>query len=100
VQSIATDPGDATLVSTMISMAKGLKKRVVGEGVEIEEQMAFLQALGCDEAQGYYFSKPVAAAQFAKLLEKRPAPFFIPYFPTLPFPIDKPAHISRTAKAH
>jgi diguanylate cyclase (GGDEF)-like protein/PAS domain S-box-containing protein len=100
VQSIATDPGDATLVSTMISMAKGLKKRVVGEGVEIEEQMAFLQALGCDEAQGYYFSKPVAAAQFAKLLEKRPAPFFIPYFPTLPFPIDKPARISRTAKAH
>jgi diguanylate cyclase (GGDEF)-like protein/PAS domain S-box-containing protein len=100
VQSITTDPGDATLVSTMITMAKGLKKRVVGEGVETEEQMTFLQALGCDEAQGYYFSKPVAAAPFAKLLEKGVAPFFIPHFPTLPFPIDRHTHISRTAKAH
>jgi EAL domain-containing protein (putative c-di-GMP-specific phosphodiesterase class I) len=50
-------------------MARSLKLRVVAEGVETPEELAFLQAHQCDEAQGYYFSRPVAAEQFAKLLE-------------------------------
>lgn len=68
VQNITSDKGGAPIVRAVITMAKSLKQSVVGEGVETEEQMAFLQAHGCDEAQGYYFSKPVVAARFAALL--------------------------------
>jgi EAL domain-containing protein (putative c-di-GMP-specific phosphodiesterase class I) len=75
VHDITTDTDDVTIVSAVITMAKGLKKCVIAEGVETEEQMTFLQAHGCDEAQGYYFSKPVVAHQFAKLLETGIAPF-------------------------
>jgi EAL domain-containing protein (putative c-di-GMP-specific phosphodiesterase class I) len=75
IHDITTDTDDATIVSAVITMAKGLKKGVIAEGVETEEQMTFLQAHGCDEAQGYYFSKPVVALQFAKLLETGIAPF-------------------------
>jgi len=50
-------------------MGQSLKHRVIAEGVETAEQLAFLQAHGCDEGQGYYFSRPVAAQQFSKLLE-------------------------------
>jgi len=50
-------------------MAKSLKQSVIAEGVETMEQLAFLQAHGCDEGQGYYFSRPAAAQQFANLLE-------------------------------
>lgn len=46
-----------------------LQRFVIVEGVETLEQLAFLQAHGCDEGQGYYFSRPVVAQQFAKLLE-------------------------------
>jgi diguanylate cyclase (GGDEF)-like protein len=69
VNNINTNTEDAMIVDTMITMAKGLKKRVVAEGVETEAQMNFLHAHGCDEAQGYYFSKPMVAAHFSKLLE-------------------------------
>jgi EAL domain-containing protein (putative c-di-GMP-specific phosphodiesterase class I) len=49
-------------------MGRSLKLRVIAEGVETQEELAFLQALQCDEAQGYYFSRPVPAQEFAKLL--------------------------------
>jgi diguanylate cyclase (GGDEF)-like protein/PAS domain S-box-containing protein len=75
VHDIVTDADDAAIVSAVITMAKSLKKFVVAEGVETKEQMTFLQARGCDEAQGYYFSKPVVAHQFAKLLERGVTPF-------------------------
>jgi diguanylate cyclase (GGDEF)-like protein/PAS domain S-box-containing protein len=60
---------DAIVVSSVVAMGKSLKHRVIAEGVETLEQLAFLQANGCDEGQGYYFSRPVAAQQFAMLLE-------------------------------
>jgi diguanylate cyclase (GGDEF)-like protein len=60
---------DAIVVSAVISMGKSLNHRVIAEGVETLEQLAFLLAHGCDEGQGYYFSRPVDAQQFAKLLE-------------------------------
>ena len=69
VHDIIASSDDAIVVSAVISMGKSLKHRVIAEGVETLEQLAFLQAHGCDEGQGYYFSRPVAAQQFAKLLE-------------------------------
>jgi sensor c-di-GMP phosphodiesterase-like protein len=49
-------------------MAQSLKLRVVAEGVETAEELAFLHAHHCEEAQGYYFSRPVPAERFAELL--------------------------------
>jgi len=80
VHDIIADTENATIVSAVITMAKGLKKWVIAEGVETEEQVTFLQAHGCDEAQGYYFSKPVVASQFAKLLVTGVRPFTLHAF--------------------
>ncbi len=59
---------DAAIVTAVISMARSLKLKVVAEGVETLEQLDFLHAHRCDEAQGYYFSRPVPAEKFAQLL--------------------------------
>jgi len=69
VHDIIAKSDDAIVVSGVISMGKSLRHRVIAEGVETIEQLAFLRAHGCDEGQGYYFSRPVGAKQFAKLLE-------------------------------
>jgi diguanylate cyclase (GGDEF)-like protein/PAS domain S-box-containing protein len=69
VRQITTIPDETTIVTAVISMGRSLKLRVVAEGVETRAQMEFLQAHECDEAQGYYFSRPVPPLQFAKLLE-------------------------------
>jgi len=68
VGRIATAGDDASIVTAVISMARSLKLRVVAEGVETREQLEFLKARLCDEAQGYYFSRPVPPQQFADLL--------------------------------
>ena len=69
VRRITTAPAETTIVTAVISMARSLKLRVVAEGVETLKELEFLQAHQCDEAQGYYFSRPVPPEQFAKLLE-------------------------------
>ena len=69
VRDIIASTDDAIVVSAVISMGKSLKHRVIAEGVETPEQLAFLQTHGCDEGQGYYFSRPLVAQQLAKLLE-------------------------------
>ena len=69
VSQISTEGDDTSIVTAVISMARSLKLRVIAEGVETVEQLTFLQAHRCDEAQGYYFSRPVPAAQFAELLK-------------------------------
>jgi diguanylate cyclase (GGDEF)-like protein/PAS domain S-box-containing protein len=69
VRRISTAPDETTIVTAVISMARSLKLRVVAEGVETVKELEFLQAHQCDEAQGYYFSRPVPPEQFAKLLE-------------------------------
>lgn len=66
--SSATD--NASIVTAVISMARSLKLRVIAEGVETLEDLAFLQTHQCDEGQGYYFGRPVPAAEFAVLLER------------------------------
>jgi len=69
VQETSADPGDATIVSAMISLGKSLKQRVIAEGVETGAQLNFLQRHRCDEGQGYYFCRPVAAEQAGEMLE-------------------------------
>lgn len=69
VRQITAVPQETTIVAAVIGMGRNLKLRVVAEGVETVEELAFLQAQGCDEAQGYYFSRPVAPERFAKLLQ-------------------------------
>jgi EAL domain-containing protein (putative c-di-GMP-specific phosphodiesterase class I) len=69
VRQITSAPDDTTIVTAVISMGRSLKLRVVAEGVETQRELAFLQARQCDEAQGYYFSRPVLPQQFAMLLK-------------------------------
>lgn len=64
-------PDEAALFKAIVSMAHALHMRVVAEGVETAEQLAALQALSCDELQGYFISRPVAAKEAARLLHKR-----------------------------
>lgn len=69
VRQITSTPDDTTIVTAVISMGRSLKLRVVAEGVETREELAFLQTHLCDEAQGFYFSRPVPPRQFAELLK-------------------------------
>src|SRR6266851_185290 len=69
VHQISGDPNDSAIVSAVIDMGKNLKQRVVAEGIETQEQLAFLQARHCAEGQGYLFSRPLAAAQFAHIVQ-------------------------------
>ncbi|MCG8509870.1 MAG: EAL domain-containing protein, partial [Rhodospirillales bacterium] len=66
VMEVLTDPDNATLVETIVNMAHSLKLQVIAEGVETEEQLAFLRGLGCDFAQGFLFSRPLSADDFRK----------------------------------
>jgi len=68
VRQISTTPDDTTIVSAIISMGRSLRLKVVAEGVESVEDVAFLKKQECDEAQGYYFSRPIPADEFATLL--------------------------------
>jgi diguanylate cyclase len=70
VREISYNPDDAAIVSAIIGVGRSLRQRVIAEGVETREQLAFLQHQLCPEAQGYYFSRPVSEDQFAQLLEK------------------------------
>jgi diguanylate cyclase (GGDEF)-like protein/PAS domain S-box-containing protein len=76
IRDLATDSEDKAITSAIIAMGKTLSLTVVAEGVETMEQQAFLRDQACDEMQGYYFSKPVAAEEFATLLRngRSPAP--------------------------
>jgi len=69
VRDITSGTDDVPIVRAVITMAKSLRQRVVGEGVETQAQVAFLRAHGCDEAQGYYLSRPLIAQQFVELLK-------------------------------
>ena len=68
--TMGDDPNVMTLVSTMISMAHSLKLNVVAEGVDSEEQASTLQRLGCEEMQGYLYSKPIPENELVSLLRR------------------------------
>ena len=69
IRQISAKGDDTTIVTAVIDMARSLKLRVIAEGVETVEELTFLQAHQCDEAQGFYFSRPVPPEQFAELLK-------------------------------
>ena len=69
VRQISDDPNDSAIVRAIIDMGKNLKQRVIAEGIETQAQLALLQSWHCAEGQGYLFSHPVPAAQFARLLQ-------------------------------
>jgi diguanylate cyclase (GGDEF)-like protein/PAS domain S-box-containing protein len=66
VMKAVTEPNAATVVRTIVAMSHHLGIKVVAEGVETPEHLRFLAQRNCDEAQGYYFSRPVAAAGFVE----------------------------------
>ena len=69
VQEITSNSDAAPIVSAVISLGKSLNRRVIVEGVETRDQLEFLQAEGCCEAQGYYLSRPLIAQQLARVLQ-------------------------------
>lgn len=69
VNDIATDPDDLEIIRTIITMGHSLRRRIVAEGVETEEQRVLLRKLRCDEMQGYLLSPPVPAAEIDRMLE-------------------------------
>ncbi|MDQ2866724.1 MAG: EAL domain-containing protein [Candidatus Eremiobacteraeota bacterium] len=77
VRGIGSEPYDETIVKTVIGMAHSLGLEVIAEGVETEDQLAFLKAHACDIAQGYTIAKPLSARNFENFLRRHresPAP--------------------------
>jgi len=73
VGDITTDPDDAAITATIITMAHSLQLKVVAEGVETAEQLAFLRAQRCDEIQGYLLSRPLSAEACLDFLDRHAA---------------------------
>ena len=70
VQDITSDPDDLAIARAVIAMAHSLRLSIIAEGVETEGQLALLAQNGCDEVQGYLFSRPVDAAACAKYIKE------------------------------
>lgn len=70
VRDMTKNPENMAIVSTIITLARTMKLKVIAEGVETKEQAMFLRLLKCDEMQGYLLSKPVPAEHVAALLAR------------------------------
>jgi len=68
VMDVITDPNDAAIVEAIVAMARALKMKVVAEGVEHTQHLEFLRTLGCDQMQGYLFSRPLPAEEMGRML--------------------------------
>lgn len=67
IQDVPEDDESSAIVASIIGLAKGLKRTVVAEGVETAQQAAFLECMGCESVQGYFFSRPVPGPDFSDL---------------------------------
>ncbi len=74
VQQLTLNPDDTAITKTIIAMAKSLNLKVLAEGVETPTQLSFLRDHGCDEIQGFYFSKPLSAAELTRKIRDAGAP--------------------------
>ncbi|MBF0444557.1 MAG: EAL domain-containing protein, partial [Magnetococcales bacterium] len=74
VRDLTSDSKDAAIIESIVSLAKGLDLLVVAEGVESREQQVFLDSVGCDEIQGYFYSKPLPTQEFTKFLAAQKNP--------------------------
>ena len=72
VRDIELDESDDAIVRSIIGLGHQFRLKVIAEGVETKEQLAFLRASGCDEIQGYYFSRPIPADEFMKFIKGNP----------------------------
>ena len=70
---ITHDANDAAIVASIIALAHNLRLSVIAEGVETADQLAYLRAQGCDQMQGYYFSRPLPALEFEQLVRTQRA---------------------------
>ncbi|MCI5124339.1 MAG: EAL domain-containing protein, partial [Candidatus Electrothrix sp. AR5] len=71
ITDIVHDSNDETIVASVLSMAESLNLKVVAEGVETKGQLELLRKMGCEEVQGYYFSKPLPPEGVAALLKEK-----------------------------
>ncbi len=71
VRDISDDPDDKAIVTAIINLASSLGLQTIAEGVENANQLAFLRLQGCDEVQGYYFSKPLPVDVFEAFVQSR-----------------------------
>lgn len=71
IQSISQNSKDSIITKTLIHMAHALQLTVVAEGVETREELEFLREQDCDCMQGYYFSRPLSASNFEKLIRSQ-----------------------------
>jgi EAL domain-containing protein (putative c-di-GMP-specific phosphodiesterase class I) len=70
VRDIADDPDNAAIVSAIIALAHNLRLEVIAEGVETEAQLSYLRERGCDQIQGFYFSRPLPPDAFIRLVRE------------------------------
>jgi EAL domain-containing protein (putative c-di-GMP-specific phosphodiesterase class I) len=70
IRDMVTSEEDQEIVAAIISMAHNLKLKVIAEGVETAAHIEFLEELGCDEIQGFYYSKPLPSKDFEELMRK------------------------------
>lgn len=71
VHDISNNPEDKAIVSAIINMARSLELQTIAEGVETLEQLKYLREQGCDEIQGYYYSKPLLPQEFEAFVKQR-----------------------------
>ncbi|HET7776251.1 MAG TPA: EAL domain-containing protein, partial [Azospira sp.] len=71
VRDLVSDPDDAAIVRAIIQMAQSLGLKTIAEGVETAEILALLRDFGCDEAQGYYFARPMPSDALIAFVQQR-----------------------------
>jgi EAL domain-containing protein (putative c-di-GMP-specific phosphodiesterase class I) len=87
IDGLGTEPRDTAITEAIVAMSHALSLRVVGEGAETGLQVAELNRLGCDYAQGFHFSRPVPASAISRMLEDGPD-----WLPTTPLRSTRSRH--------